>query len=151
MLTSKKKLQTNEMKLTTAYQLCDQGSSLVPVTAEKKKKGNRVRMSIISYSYGSICYTRLQLYAETTVVKREKGESLIFIIFTERLTTTLHIGLIYIHTHGSHNTVRKKEGKDCTIFNTPPQAEAYMSYATSLLQMYLIIEPLRDLVKMSVS
>ena len=29
--------------------------------------------------------------------KREKGESLIFIIFTKKLTTTLHIGLIYIH------------------------------------------------------
>ena len=40
-------------------------------------------------------------------LKREKGESLIFIIFTERLTTTLHIGLIYIHTRGSHNIVRK--------------------------------------------
>ena len=35
---STKKLQTNEMKLTTAYQLCDHYLSLVPVTAEKKKK-----------------------------------------------------------------------------------------------------------------
>ena len=35
------------------------------------------------------------------------------------------------------------------IFNTPPQAGAYMSYAPSLLQMYLILGPLRDLVKMS--
>lgn len=34
----RKKLQTNEMKLTAAYQLCDHGSSLVPVTAEKKKR-----------------------------------------------------------------------------------------------------------------
>ena len=33
----RKKLQTNEMKLTAAYQLCDHSSSLVPVTAEKKK------------------------------------------------------------------------------------------------------------------
>ena len=35
------------------------------------------------------------------------------------------------------------------IFNTSPQAGAYMSYAPSLLQMYLILGPLRDLVKMS--
>ena len=54
MLTSKKKLQTNEMKLTTAYQLCDHDSSLVPVTAKKKKKGNRVRMSIIYYSTAAL-------------------------------------------------------------------------------------------------
>ena len=44
-------------------------------------------------------------------MKREKGESLIFIIFTEKLTTTLHIGLIYIHTLGSHNTIRKSKEK----------------------------------------
>ena len=37
------------------------------------------------------------------------------------------------------------------IFNTPPQAGVYMSYAPSLLQMYLILGPLRDLVKMSAS
>ena len=37
------------------------------------------------------------------------------------------------------------------IFNTPPQARAYTSYAPSLLQMYLILGPLRDLVKMSAS
>ena len=35
---STKKLQTNEMKLTAAYQLCDHGLSLVPVTAEKKSQ-----------------------------------------------------------------------------------------------------------------
>ena len=40
-------------------------------------------------------------------VKRVKGESLIFILFTERLATTVHIELIYIHTHRSHNIVRK--------------------------------------------
>ena len=33
---STKKLQTNEMKLITVYQLCDHGSSLVPVIVEKK-------------------------------------------------------------------------------------------------------------------
>ena len=37
------------------------------------------------------------------------------------------------------------------IFNTPPQGGAYMSYAPSLLQMYLILGSLRDLVKMSAS
>ena len=37
------------------------------------------------------------------------------------------------------------------IFNTHSQAGAYMSYAPSLLQMYLILKPLRDLVKMSAS
>ena len=37
------------------------------------------------------------------------------------------------------------------IFNTSPQAGAYMSYVPSLLQMYLILGPLRDLVKMSAS
>ena len=37
------------------------------------------------------------------------------------------------------------------IFNTPPQVGTYMSYAPSLLQMYLILRPLRDLVKMSAS
>ena len=35
---STKKLQTNEMRLTAAYQLIVHGLSLVPVTAEKKKK-----------------------------------------------------------------------------------------------------------------
>ena len=37
------------------------------------------------------------------------------------------------------------------ILNTPFQAVAYRSYARSLLQIYLIIGPLSDLVKMSVS
>ena len=37
------------------------------------------------------------------------------------------------------------------LFNTPPQAGAYTSYAPSLLQIYLILGPLRDLVKMSAS
>ena len=37
------------------------------------------------------------------------------------------------------------------IFNAPPQARAYMLYAPSLLQMYLILGPLRDLVKMVAS
>ena len=37
------------------------------------------------------------------------------------------------------------------IFNTPPQVGAYTLYAPSLLQMYLILGPLRDLVKMSAS
>ena len=35
-----------------------------------------------------------------------------------------------------------------TLFNTPPQGGAYRSYALSLLQMYLILGPLRDLVSM---
>ena len=37
------------------------------------------------------------------------------------------------------------------IFNTPPQVGAYRSYAPSLLQIYVILKPLRDLVKMSAS
>ena len=70
---------------------------------------------------------------------------------------TLDLG-IYIHASGTHNTVRKgkEKGKvnnlnNYTLSNTPPQAGAYMLYALSLLQMYLILGPLRDLVKISVS
>ena len=40
-------------------------------------------------------------------VKREKRESLILLFHGKRLASTLHIGLIYIHTHGTHNTVRQ--------------------------------------------
>ena len=39
--------------------------------------------------------------------------------------------------------------KKYRIFNTSPKVGAYMSYALSSLQMYLIPRPLRDLVKMS--
>ena len=35
------------------------------------------------------------------------------------------------------------------IINTPPQVGAYKSYAPCLLQMYLILGSLTDLVKMS--
>ena len=44
---STKKLQTNEMKLTAAYQLCDHGLSLVPVTAEKKKKKREIELELV--------------------------------------------------------------------------------------------------------
>ena len=37
------------------------------------------------------------------------------------------------------------------ILNTPPHAGVYRSNALSLLQMYLILGPLRDLVNMSIS
>ena len=76
--------------------------------------------------------------------EREKGESLRIVI--EKLSR-IHIGLgyIYIHASGTHNTVRKEKEKgkvnnlnNYTLSNTPPQAGAYMLYAPSLLQMYLI-------------
>ena len=70
---------------------------------------------------------------------------------------TLDLG-IFIHVSGTHNTIRKGKEKrkvnnlnNYTLSNTPPQAGAYMFYAPSLLQMYLILGPLRDLVKISVS
>ena len=50
-------------------------------------------------------------------VKREKGESLLFIIFKKKKKKLLHYILdllyiyiyiyIYIHAHGTHNTIRK--------------------------------------------
>ena len=40
---------------------------------------------------------------------------------------------------------------NCTLSNTPPQDGAYMLYAPRLLQMYLILGSLRDLVKISAS
>ena len=59
---------------------------------------------------------------------------------------------LYTYTHSWVPQYSKKiKEKDCTISNTPPQPGAYMSYAPSLLQMYLILGPLRDLVKMSAS
>ena len=59
---------------------------------------------------------------------------------------------LYIYTCSWVPQYSKKiKGKDCIISNTPPQVGAYMSYAPSLLQMYLILGPLRDLVKMSAS
>ena len=68
---------------------------------------------------------------------------------------TLDLG-IYTHVSGTHNRKEKEKGKvnnlnNYTLSNTPPQAGAYMLYAPSLLQMYLIIGPLRDLVKISAS
>ena len=88
--------------------------------------------------------------------KREKGESLIFVI--EKLLI-IHIGLGYIYTcqwDPQYNKERKGKGKlnnlnNYTSSNTPPQAGAYMLYAPSLLQMYLILGPLRDLVKIFAS
>ena len=84
-------------------------------------------------------------------MKREKGESLIFIIFAEKACYYITYWT-NIYTHSWVPQYSKKiNGKDCTISNTSLQAEVYMSYAPSLLQMYLILGPLRDLVKMSAS
>ena len=86
------------------------------------------------------------------LVKREKGESLIFIIFTKKNLLLHYILNLNIYTCSwvpQYSKIIK--GKDCTISNTLPQAGAYTSYALSLLQMYLILGPLRDLVKMSAS
>ena len=85
-------------------------------------------------------------------MKREKGESLIFIIFTKKNLLLHYILDLYIYTCSWVPQYSKKiKGKDCTISNTPPQVGAYMSYAPNLLQIYLILGPLRDLVKMSAS
>ena len=86
------------------------------------------------------------------LVKREKGESLIFIIFMKK-NLLLHCILdLNIYTCSWVSQYSKKiKGKDCIISNTPHQAGAYMSYAPSLLQMYLILGHLRDLIKMSAS
>ena len=93
--------------------------------------------------------SRMHFYME--IVKREKRESLIFIKFMEKDLPLHYILDLYTYTHSWDPQYSKKiKGKDCTISNTPPQAGAYMSYAPSLLQMYLILGPLRDLVKMSV-
>ena len=87
--------------------------------------------------------------------ERERRKTLILI----HVINNLQLRSIYIYTSlGELTTIHVtyiKKGKTVhyiyIIFNTPPQAEAYMSYAPSLLQMYLILVPLRDLVKMSAS
>ena len=70
-------------------------------------------------------------------------------------TTALHIGLIYVcmlmESTIQQENKRKRRKNNRTISNTPPQVGTYMSYAPSLLQIYLILGPLRDLVKMSTS
>ena len=82
------------------------------------------------------------------IVKREREENLDSHSFSIYLQLRKYISTIHV-------TYIKKKGKivhyKFIIFNTPPQAGAYMSYAPSLLQMYLILGPLRDLVKMSAS
>ena len=86
--------------------------------------------------------------------KRKKEESLIFVI---KKLLIIHIGLGYIYTclwDPQYNKERKgkvNNWNNCTLSNTPPQAGAYMLYAPSLLQMYLILGPLRDLVKIFAS
>ena len=85
---------------------------------------------------------RSRIYEE----REKKGESLIIVIEKLFKKYTLDLG-IYIHVSGTHNTIRK----DYTLSNIPPQAGAYMLYAPSLLQIYLILEPLRNLVKIFAS
>ena len=85
-------------------------------------------------------------------MKRENGESLIYYLLKTNYIT--YWTYIYKYTYSRDpqyiNEIKGKEN-NCIISNTPPQAGAYMSYTPDLLQMYLILEPLKDLVKMSAS